>query len=129
MLYRATVIYLAVAAIAGAILAVGTKEYVANFGFLVFGALIGTGSVFFIEELRREREKTTMTLSLFYELANRVARCCFDFEDPWHKFLARAESMDEFRLRKFISEPPIIYPAVAPQLSMLEEGAPLAVMD
>jgi hypothetical protein len=90
-------------------------DYFGNVGFLVIGTLVGIYAVFLIEEYKRMREAKNTTRALFYELANRVGRCCFDFESPWAGLLSKHESMNEFRLRKFAPEYPVIFPAVAPQ--------------
>ena len=105
------------------------EDYVANFGFLIIGVLIGTYPVFLIEELRRAREKRILTESLYHELANRVARCCFDFESPWSRYWTQLDSTTEFWLRKFIPEPPVIYPAVASNISVLGAGAARTVIE
>ena len=64
---------------AAAFLATLRTDYFANFGFLVVGVVLGIYPAFFIEENRRKREAKTIAISTHYELANRVARCCFDF--------------------------------------------------
>jgi hypothetical protein len=75
-------------------------------------------------QLRRERsELTTMKKALFLELAKTAGRCCFDFEDPWGGYLQNPASMGEFRMRKFIPEPPVIYLAVAPRIGQLSDDA------
>lgn len=94
-------------------------NYFGNVGFLVLGLLAGIYPAFIIEEIRRSREVKILTKALFHELANRVGRCCFDFEDPWHRQLKSRDSMDELRLRKFLPEPPIVYPAVAKEIPSL----------
>jgi hypothetical protein len=105
------------------------EGYLANVAFLVIGALLGIYPAFIIEERRRREEKQQLEKALFHELANRVGRCCFDFEDPWSNYLTRPESMDVFRLRKFVPEPPVIFPSVGARIALLEDEAAQALID
>ena len=58
-----------------------------------------------------------------------MARCCFDYEAPWQSYLSiGVPGSSSFRLRKFSPEPPIVFPAVASQLAILEGGAPQALI-
>ena len=98
-------------------------DYFGNVGFLVVGTLIGIYPAFLIEEFRSTREKERMTIALFHELANRVARCCFDFENPWKAYYRQPQNMDIARLRRFAPDPPVIYPSVAAQIATFRSDA------
>ena len=39
---------------------------------------------------RRRRERNDLAVALYFELANRVARCCIDFDDPWSGYWQEA---------------------------------------
>jgi hypothetical protein len=99
------------------------------------GSVVAIGAAVWIaahqhdSQVHRERaELENMKKALFHELANRVGRCCFDFEHPWHQHLEVLDAMKVFRLRKFVPEPPVIYPAVAPKIGTLEDDEAQAVI-
>jgi hypothetical protein len=122
------IIYGIIVVVAWAIVA-ARPDYFGNVGFLVIGTAVGIYAAFLIEEYKRRREAKNTTRALFYELANRVGRCCFDFESPWAAFLSKHDPMSEFRLRKFLPEDPVIFPAVAPQIGLLDDSAAQAIID
>lgn len=94
-------------------------DFFGNVGFLVIGALLGIYPAFFIEEFKHRRELEQLAAAIHYELANRVARCCFDFENPWSKMLSSPQDIPVFRVRKFVPERPIIYPSAGVQIASL----------
>lgn len=97
-----------------------------NTGFLVFGALLAVVATLLAGWFNRPIAATDLARGIHVELADRVARCCFDYEEPWAQFdppAANAAGMDVDRLRRFASFPPIIYPAAAAQLSLLPGDA------
>ena len=98
-------------------------------GFLFFGALITFLSVFVIDDTKRAIQATDLARALYEELANRVARCLFDFERPWEKWIDGPVEIDVLRLRKFMPAPPVIYPATASQIALLGNGAPQAIIN
>jgi len=51
-------------------------------GLLFLGALIAFLSIFATDEVKRAIQLTDLARALYEELANRVARCLFDFEEP-----------------------------------------------
>lgn len=117
-----------IALVAGAAFVIHRPDFVGNVGFLILGAAASIYPGFLIEHLRRRRDTKTLARAIHCELANRVARCCFDFESPWKALLTQQTDMPAFRLRKFTPEPPIIYPAAAAQIAMLE-GAASAIIE
>jgi hypothetical protein len=71
--------------------------------------------------------------ALHTELADLVARCCFDTEDPWRQCWSpdapeRAYQFDVTRLRSFAPVEPVIFPAVAAELATLGEYVPLRLV-
>jgi hypothetical protein len=126
---RLFIIVYGIVVLAGAVVVARDPGYFGNVGFLVVGALLGIYPAFIIEEIRRARAAKNLAKALFHELANRVGRCCFDFEAPWRAYLQPQYEMNVLRLRKFVPEPPVIYPAVAPQIALLKADAAQAIID
>lgn len=62
------------------------KEFPTNVGFLVIGGLITTITSLVSERIRRPSQARDLARALYMELADRVARCCFDCEAPWHNY-------------------------------------------
>lgn len=109
---------------------IAKSDFLTNVGFLVLGTLIAIFTTILSERIRRPAQGRDLAQTLYEELADRVARCCFDYEAPWQSYLSIGVpgSMSSFRLRKFSPEPPIVFPAVASQLAILEGGAPQALI-
>lgn len=97
--------------------------FLLNVGFLAMGVLIGTYPIFSLEEGRRKRREEVLVLSIFHELANRVARCCFDFENPWKAYHRQPQNMVISRLQRFAPDLPVIYPAVAEKIATFRSEA------
>ncbi len=102
------------------------KEFPTNVGFLVIGGLITTITSLVSERIKRPSQARDLARALYMELADRVARCCFDCEVPWNNYLSAPEKMNSFRLRKFSPIPPVIYSSTAGQVAILEDDAPQA---
>lgn len=126
---------LTLALIAGVVFSVfmiAQGDFLANVGFLVLGALIAVLTVLLGDTVKRPAQARDLAAGLFQELADRVARCCFDCERPWHAYLDADNCtpgvMDSFRLRKFAPIAPIIYPSTANQLALLGRDTPQAVI-
>lgn len=92
--------------------------YLGNVGFLVLGAAFGSYPPFLIAEYYAHRDSKRMATAIYQELANRVARCCFDFESPWIHYRSTREEMEIPRLKKFAPIPPVIFPALSPHIAM-----------
>jgi hypothetical protein len=113
----------------GALLSVGAivvalrPDYFGNVAFLVIGALVGIYPAFLIEEIRKDEQIQRVREAVFFELANRVARCCFDFEDPWRAYAKKPDYVEPSRAQGFTPVPPIIYPALASQFALLGRDA------
>ena len=102
------------------------NDWLTNVGFLVLGGLVATLTALLSEQVRRSQLRQDLAQSLYVELVDRVARCCFDIEAPWAPYLDRAiceaSEMTRFRLRKFTPAEPVVYVACAPQLAVLGAG-------
>jgi hypothetical protein len=101
-------------------------------GLLIFGAVLSVGAGLTADLVRRPRQARDLALALYVELADRVARCCYDFETVWQHPIRNPpvdiRAMNAFRLRKFAPLRPIIYSSAAGQLAMLEREAPQALV-
>ena len=108
------------------------ESLLSNISFLVAGASIATITQLAVESARRVQQARDLARALYEELANRVARCLFDYEKPWEQWIDRSNcvvgEVDLLRLRKFIPIAPTIYPAIAGQIALLEGTAPQAVI-
>jgi hypothetical protein len=115
-----------------AALLLARNDWVTNVGFLVVGALIAVITTLLSERFKRETLSRDLARSLYLELADRVARCCWDSETPWSAWLdlnyCQANEVDSFRLRKFLPDRPIIFEASASQLAILGGEAPQAML-
>jgi hypothetical protein len=110
------------------------NDFLTNVGFLVLGSLLAIFTTLFSEAIKRPAQARDLARALYEELADRVARCCFDCEAPWSEYLdinndeSAFANMDSFRLRKFSPESPVIYSSTASQLAILENDAPQALI-
>lgn len=111
---------------------VGRNDWLANVGFLVLGTLIAVFTTLLSERVRRRTQMRDLARALHVELADRVARCCFDAEAPWNAWLEihghGSSVVNSFRLRKFIPENPIVYLSSAAQLALLGHDAAQALI-
>jgi len=89
---------------------------------LILGALLAVLGTRVSAWLKKPADEADLARAIHTELADRVARCCFDFEDPWHEYGINPEAIDSNRLRKFAPYDPIVYPALAGQIAMLPDG-------
>jgi hypothetical protein len=119
-------------AFAFSIAMIATNAFLINVGFLVLGALLAIFISILSEAIKRPAQARDLARALYEELADRVARCCFDFEIPWQTYLDTENpsggAMSSLRLRKFSPEPPIIFPSTASQLAILGNDAPQALI-
>lgn len=95
----------------------------------VFASLLSIAAVLFTDRvIRRKGQADDLARVLYEELADRVARCWFDYEDPWSKYLSATKPLDTFTLRKYSPVLPIIYPSAASQIALLEGNASQALI-
>lgn len=124
--WRATVVTAAaVVILAYSLFMMLRDEWKANTGFLVFGALLAVLATLMMAWLQRASDEADLARAIHTELADRIARCCFDYEEPWGRYDREdfVGSTDSNRLRRFAPFPPIIYPAVAGEIAMLPDEA------
>jgi hypothetical protein len=118
--------------LAFAIVMMATSAFLTNVGFLVLGALLAVFISLLSDAIKRPAQARDLARALYEELADRVARCCFDYEAPWQTYLGTGDPaggpMTSLRLRKFSPEPPIIFPATASQVAILGNDAPQALI-
>lgn len=100
----------------------------ANSGYLVLGAAISFLATICSDALRRPQQAEDLARVLYVELAQQVARCWFDYQNPWKdmrvKDLKELPSFSTFRLRKFTPFPPRIFESAGGQMALLEGMAP-----
>ena len=125
-------VWLAIALGFGLALHLIEQPFLANVAFLTAGVLLAIVIDLVRESVRRPRQARDLARALYEELANRIARCVFDFEAPWERWTDRKNctptDVDIVRLRKFIPISPTIYPATAAQIALLEGNAPQAIV-
>ena len=106
------------------------SAFLTNVGFLILGGLLAVFASLLSETIKRPAQARDLARALYEELADRVARCCFDFEAPWQGYFLKTnrDTMHWFRLRKFSPEPLVIFPSAASQLALLGDDAPQALI-
>jgi hypothetical protein len=99
------------------------NDWLTNVAFLVLGALVAVLTTILSEEVRRKTSVDDPAGALYVELADKVAKCCFDMEAPWQHYLdlkkCEGSGMDPLRLQKFSPGRPIIFEACASQIAIL----------
>ena len=117
--------------IAGLTIIYATGE-AAKAGYVVIGILVSTVLQAAVEAYKKQQEAIEVATSLYEELADRVARCLFDFEEPWSSWYKGNQGwggvLDEKRVRKFMPISPVIYPALAGKLSTIGDNVPQPVI-
>lgn len=106
-------------------------EWYTNVGFLVTGALLSLWGGILADWIKRPHQAADLARGLYVELSDRVARCCYDCEAPWQDYLQDSTPRRTFPsvdIRKFVPEPPVIYPSTAAQISILPGDAPQEVV-
>ena len=100
-------------------------------GLVILGGVVSMGAAALAEQLKRSSQAYDVARAVHTELANRVARCCFDFKSPWSRIYKNHSiaGMDAERLRKFSPDSPVIYPATAAQIGLLPNNAPQALVE
>jgi hypothetical protein len=128
---RKTLVVLYCVAVAIALLLVLWPGHLREAGLFILGGLLTIGTTTFLEDVNRTLKAQDVVRPIHAEFANRVARCCFDFENPWSKYYKNPSmgGLDAERIRKFSPDPPIIYPATAAQFGLLPQEAPEALVE
>jgi hypothetical protein len=97
-------------------------------GNLLMGSGIGFGATFAVEIWRRQQQARDLGAALYHELANRVARCCYDFEIPWSGHWVSPQRMNRFGIGKFAPDPPTVFAANADKLALFGDKVPAAML-
>lgn len=104
-------------------------ESLGTLGDVVVGGVVALAASYYIEQSRRGQLGRDLAAALYYELANRVARCVVDFNDPWS---ARWENppkhLTRFAPGKFVPEQPVVFNSNADKMALLPEEVPGALM-
>lgn len=107
------------------------SSFLINTAFLLLGGLLPIFATLWIDYNAQKARGTHLARVLHAELADLVARCCYDFEAPWCKVWGPGplvERFDAVRLRKFAPHRPVTFPTVAGDLAILGENAPLRLI-
>src|SRR5262245_34311444 len=84
----------------------GSKnDFLINSGFLLLGALLAIATSLISDANQRKTRVNDLAHALHCELADLVARCCFDAEAPWQQYwkgTAPEKAFNVIRLRKFL---------------------------
>jgi hypothetical protein len=107
------------------------KNFLVNTGFLVLGALLAIITSFMNELHQRTLRAQDLARVLHTELADLVARCCFDSEAPWRQYWGPnppGQAFNVIRLRKFAPGKPVIFSATVGELALLAGNASLLLM-
>lgn len=113
-----------------AVLLADDNSRFANVIFVLVGGLLTVATTLVAEESRNAVKVKSLARALHIELADRLARCCFDFEAPWGAYVAGRSTrpMGRVRLLKFEPVQPIIYRAAAAEIALLPSDAPQALL-
>jgi hypothetical protein len=103
-------------------------EWANTLGNVIVGAILALGASTYIEKQKREQLVADLSVALYHELANRVARCCFDFEEPWSGLWTTPRNRGVFEVTKFIPQPPTVFDSNADKLTLLGPQIPAAMM-
>jgi len=103
-------------------------EWANTLGNVIVGAILALGASTYIEKQKREQLVDDLSIALYHELANRVARCCFDFENPWSRDWTTPRNRGVFGVTKFIPQPPTVFDGNADKLALLGPEVPAAMM-
>lgn len=107
------------------------SDFLTNTGFLVLGALIAIITSFVIEIYNRSLRAKDLARVLHAELADLVARCCFDSEAPWQQYWSPnppAHPVNVIDLRKFAPNDSLIFSVAAVELALLPGNVPLLLI-
>lgn len=133
------IVALLISIIAGVIVIVGVTAIAATLStsidrpqsvLALTGLLVGAALTYMITKIldrgRRRNEAREISLSLYNEIADRSARCLNDYIKPLREFEKgshREGNMPTSRLAKFRPADPVVYPAVAGKLGLINPEA------
>ncbi|WFU21296.1 hypothetical protein QA649_24635 [Bradyrhizobium sp. CB1717] len=90
----------------------------------IVGSAISFGAVTVHDARRQEEEIKAMRASLYAEIVDRVARCANDYIEPWRGWGTRKIVGED---AKFLPSLPLVLPAVAGKVGLLDAEVLLAV--
>jgi hypothetical protein len=129
--WRMTIIAIPIAAllvVGGLLFVLGRTPQAVQLGSILLGAGLALGAAFTIENWKRYRLTKDLASALYYELANRVARCWIDFDAPWAAHWHQPPRVDRFAVSKFLPEPWTIFKANADKIALFPVEVPAALM-
>jgi len=112
----------------GGLVATGWPPGNEALGNVLLGAGIALSATYLTEKWKRDQLGSDLAETLYHELANRVARLCFDYEAPWSLYEVRPRPLGRFSVGKFVPEIPTIFMANADKLALFGSLAPTALM-
>jgi hypothetical protein len=105
-----------------------TSSALQSLGNILVGAGLALGATYFVEEAKRSRLAKDLAIAIYHELANRAARCCYDFESPWSRYLEKPHELSRFTVAKFLPQAPTVFEANADKLALLGVTVPAALI-
>lgn len=103
---------------------------IASMGYLVVGGLIAAGFLVAHEWIKSPIRAADLSVVLHAEISDRAARCCFDCE-TWAGYVQRQpmKKRNSFDIKKFTPLAPVIYPATASQLAILNAATTRSIIE
>ena len=97
-----------------------------------FGGPVGGAIGFFAatwhDTWRRKQELAALKASIYAEICDRAARCVNDYIKPWRDLKIKDAKTSQLReIEKFSPADPVVFPAVAAKLGLLEPKVLFAV--
>ena len=106
-----------------------------KFIWLFAGAFIGFLATLVVDYFRHKREKKQVTIAVYTELANRLARCTHDHINPWgeawdtDKAKDFAASRSNISLKTFLAQAPMVFPSLGASVALLDTKAISPLID
>lgn len=103
---------------------------IAGIAGTIIGASITIAIKYFDKRSARREQEIFVATSLLDEIANRAARCAFDYETPWSQYTPNQKNYkprDLQKVLKFLPNAPIMYPALANQIAILDYESRTAI--
>jgi hypothetical protein len=130
-------LFTAAALIVGVIVGISFSQFLGNtnagaawsgvFGALVGGVLTFAATRWHNNE-QRKGELAALKASIYAEIADRVARCVNDYIKPWRDLKVKDPNTLQLKeIEKFSPTDPVVFPAVASKLGVLEPKVMFAV--
>lgn len=93
-------------------------------GGTLAGVALGSVGAYFVtlwhDDRRRKQEAADVATTLYLELADRAARCSYDFDAPWKEYLqGKGTARKIHDVVKFRPTDPVMYPSLGIKLALL----------